>query len=140
MKKRFIALLCAALLFCTAATASAEGLEGLFGKGLQAAGDAFSSLLDGNPLGEEGEKPKDFKALMDEYEAFFDEYIAFMENFDETSSDVQMMLDYTSMLTRYAQAMEALDEIDEEELTDEDVLYYTEVMLRIQRKLAEASL
>lgn len=140
MKKRIIALLCAALLCCAAATASADRLEGLFGKGLEAAGDAFSSLLDDSPFGKDSEKPKDFKELMDEYEAFFDEYIAFMENFDETSNDMQMLLDYTSMLTRYAQAMEALDEIDEEELTDEDVLYYTEVMLRINRKLAEASL
>lgn len=35
--------------------------------------------------------------------------------------------------------MKALDEIEEEDLTDEEELYYIEVMARINEKLAKAA-
>lgn len=132
--KRMLALLLAALLCAQATGACAQGL---FGKGLEAAGDAVSSLLEGNPFAKEKEEPKDFKELMDEYEAFFDEYIAFMKKCDTSSGDLSLLVDYTTMVTRYTEAMEALDEIDEDELSDEEKDYYLEVLARINVKLAK---
>ena len=71
---------------------------------------------------------------MDEYEAFFDEYVAFMKKYQE-SQDLSMMGEYLSMLQRYTETMSALDEIDEGALSDQEALYYAEVMLRINQKL-----
>ena len=80
-----------------------------------------------------------FKAMMDSYEAFFDEYIAFMENYDENGSDLEALMDYFSMLERYAEMLEAMDAIDEDSLSDAELAYYLEVSLRIDSKLLAAS-
>ncbi len=84
-----------------------------------------------------GEVTPDFKKAMDEYEAFFDEYLAFMEKY-EKSSDLspEMLEDFTKYMDRYSQTMEALDAIDEDSLSPADYAYYTEVMLRINKKIA----
>ncbi len=74
-----------------------------------------------------------FRQKMDAYEAFFDSYIAFMRTYD--SDDTSAMLEYLSMMAKYAEAIEALDSIDESQLTPEEDAYYLEVMLRIQQKL-----
>lgn len=76
----------------------------------------------------------EFKAAMDECEAFVDEYVAFMKKYQE-SQDLSMMGEYLSMLQRYTETMSALDEIDEGALSDQEALYYAEVMLRINQKL-----
>lgn len=84
-----------------------------------------------------GEVTPDFKKAMDEYEAFFDEYLAFMEKY-EKSSDLspEMLEDFSTYMERYNQTMEALDAIDEDSLSPADYAYYTEVMLRINKKIA----
>jgi len=69
------------------------------------------------------------KEAMDQYEELFDEYIELMED------DNPNMTAYASALTKYAEAMEAIDEIDEDELTDGDYAYYIEVMTRVNQKL-----
>ena len=77
----------------------------------------------------------EFKKKMDDYEAFFDSYIEFMKNYD--SSDTSAMFTYLNMLAKYADAMEALDAIDESALTPEEEAYYMEVTLRISQKLLQ---
>lgn len=81
----------------------------------------------------------EFKASMDAYEAFFDEYVAFMKTVDEANMGMDTMLKYYDFLTKYTEAMEALEAIDESELTEEEDLYYLDVMLRIDKKLLEAA-
>lgn len=80
----------------------------------------------------------EFKKAMDEYEAFFDEYVAFMITFQESDNVASMMGEYNSMMMQYVETMGALEDIDEDELTDEEALYYAEVMLRINQKLLSA--
>ena len=75
----------------------------------------------------------EFKELMDSYEAFFDEYIVFMENYDENNFD--LMYDYLNYLEEFANTMDKLSEIDENELSEADTLYYLEVTARIYAKL-----
>ena len=132
MMKLVLALvLVASLLFAALPFASAE--EDMLG-GL---GSMFSGML-GGLVGDDDDEPADFYELMDSYEAFFDEYVEFMKNLDEDNlSDLSALADYTSMMTRYAGAMEKLDDIDEDELTEEELAYYIDVMARIEKKLLE---
>ena len=82
----------------------------------------------------------DFKATMDSYEAFFDEYIAFMQKYNSTDDTSSLLLDYMNFMSKYVEYMSALDSIDDSELSTADALYYSEVNLRISKKLIEASL
>ncbi len=80
---------------------------------------------------------EEFKQKMDSLEQFFDSYVEFMKTYD--SSDTAAMMKYLSMMNDYAKAMEALDSIDESQLTPEQDSYYLQVMLRIDQKLLEAA-
>ena len=75
--------------------------------------------------------------MLDDYEAFMDEYIEFMERYSEAdeSSVSAMLLDYLSYLSEYAELVEEIEALDTEEMTDADLLYYTEVTLRVSSKL-----
>ena len=79
---------------------------------------------------------------MDEYEAFFDSYVEFMKKYKnaDASDLASMMVDYTTYMTEYTETMEALEKIeDDEDLSNEELVYYTEVMGRINTKLAEVA-
>ena len=81
-----------------------------------------------------------FKAAMDEYEAFFDSYVEFMEKYTDAdpADSLSMMTDYAKYMQDYTEAMEALEKIkDDEDLSNEELVYYTEVMGRINTKLAK---
>ena len=80
---------------------------------------------------------EEFKKKIDDIEAFFDSYVEFMKSYDMT--DVSMMSQYLDMLSKYEDAMNALDAIDESQLTPEEDAYYTQAMLRIDKKLIEAA-
>ncbi len=80
---------------------------------------------------------EEFKQKMDDLEQFFDSYCEFMKTYD--SSNTAAMMQYLNMMNDYAKAMEALDSIDESQLTPEQDSYYLQVMLRIDQKLLEAA-
>ena len=48
-----------------------------------------------------------------------------------------MLEDFNKYMERYNQTMEALNDIDADSLSPADYAYYTEVMLRINKKIAE---
>ena len=75
----------------------------------------------------------DLVEYLDSYEAFVDEYIEFMKTYD--SSDAEMLVQYTEMLTKLAVFEYNIDKYDESEMSDADLAYYTETMLRISQKL-----
>lgn len=79
----------------------------------------------------------EFKQSMDALEAFFDEYVAFMKDFENSDDTLGMLARYTSMMTQYQESMAALDEINEDELSAADLLYYTQTLARIYQKLDE---
>ena len=85
---------------------------------------------------ERGIRPE-FKEAMDSFEAFFDEYVAFMKAYMDSNDPLGMMEEYTSMMQQYVETMGELEDIDEEELSEEEALYYAEVVLRINQKLLE---
>ena len=79
---------------------------------------------------------------MDDYEDFFDSYVEFMEKYlsADPSNAAAMMLDYAKFMKDYAVAMDALEKIeDDEDLSKEELVYYTEVMGRINTKLASVA-
>ncbi len=78
---------------------------------------------------------QEFKDAMDSYELFFDEYIEFMNKYSENENDISVALDYANFLAQFSETMQDLEEISEDDLSDEEFLYYTEVMLRINQKL-----
>lgn len=86
----------------------------------------------------DGIRPE-FKEAMDVYEAFFDEYAEFMKKYRSTENSFSLLTDYMMIMSRYAEVMESLDEIDEDNLSTEEYLYYVEVMTRINAKLLEAA-
>ena len=65
---------------------------------------------------------------MDGYEAFFDKYINFLKNPD--------LLKYSEMMLEYADNLQALENINDEELSTGDMAYYLEVYARIMTKLS----
>ena len=79
----------------------------------------------------------EFKETMDRYEVFFNEYVSFMQKYNESDDALSMMTDYSDFLERYTEAMEQLSEIESQEISNEELAYYTEVMLRINQKLLE---
>ena len=88
----------------------------------------------------EGIRPE-FKEMMDGYEAFFDEYIEFMQAYQQADGNsVEMLAKYADFMSKYAQTMEQMDQVGEEEMSNEELLYYTEVTTRISQKLLSVAI
>lgn len=83
----------------------------------------------------------EFKEALDSYEDFFDEYIAFMKKYTDADSTeaLEMMGDYTDYMEQYAITMEKLDELETDDLSKEETLYYVKVTNRITEKLLEVA-
>ena len=73
--------------------------------------------------------------FLDSYEAFMDEYCEFMKNYNE--SDPTQLLKYASIMEKYYEFSEKAEAWDEDEMTDEESLYYLKVMNRVNEKLLE---
>ena len=86
----------------------------------------------------DGIRPE-IKEAIDSYEAFFDEYIAFMQSYAENDAPFDMLSDYLDYMTKYADMMQKLDELSNEDLNDAELAYYLEVSARINQKLLDAA-
>lgn len=82
---------------------------------------------------------KEFKEAMDSYEKFFDEYCEFMKKFKESPSDTSLLLQYSTYMQQYTDTMTKLNALNDEDLTDAELMYYLEVNNRITEKLLEIS-
>lgn len=85
---------------------------------------------------ENGIRPE-FKEAMDSYEAFFDEYCEFMNKYKESDNSMSLMSDYADYMTKYTDTMTKMAELENEELSNEELNYYVEVTARITKKLSE---
>lgn len=79
-------------------------------------GDTIQIYLTGTTI----EVHEQFKNVMDSYVEFFDEYVAYMNDPSQNPAGA------VSLLSRYAELIEALDELedDEDEMSDGDLAYY----------------
>lgn len=80
----------------------------------------------------------EFKEAMDSYKATVDAYCDFMKSYD--SSNVEMLAKYTKLYAQYMDTMSKLDDIDEQELSDEEDAYYLQIMSEINQELIETGL
>lgn len=81
----------------------------------------------------------EFKEMMDSYEAFFDEYCEFMKKYNNASDQMSMFAEYSDFMIKYTEYITKLDDVGKSEMSDAELIYYTEVSLRIQKKLLEAA-
>ncbi len=78
----------------------------------------------------------EFKAAMDNYESFMNEYCDFIKKYSENPADIGLIADYAAYMSKYAEAMEKMNEINSEELSAEELVYYLAVTERVAKKLA----
>lgn len=86
----------------------------------------------------EGLRPE-IKEAIDSYEAFFDEYCDFMAKYSSSDDTISMLADYADFMQQYADTMEKLQAMEDQDLTDEETIYYVDAMARINQKLLETS-
>ena len=80
----------------------------------------------------------ELKAFLDSYEEFMDEYIAFMKKYTEDPGNaVSMLTEYATIMEKYGDFAEKIEQYDEKEMSTEDAKYYLEVTTRVTRKMFE---
>lgn len=72
---------------------------------------------------------------IDSYEAFIDEYIELMEEIKNNPSNTSLLSKYADYMTKYADMAKKFEAMEDDEMTDEEALYYAEASLRINKKL-----
>ena len=80
----------------------------------------------------------EIKEAIDSFEVFIDEYCEFMKKYSEDSTSLTMLADYAKFMGKYADMTDKMDKL-EEDFTDAELKYYTEVMLRCDQKLLETA-
>ena len=60
-----------------------------------------------------------------------------MRAYEADPTSVELIGQYSDLMTRYTETINALGEIDEDSLTPADAAYYAEVTARIYEMLAE---
>ncbi len=79
----------------------------------------------------------DIRDAIDSYEAFIDEYCEFLKSYD--SSDLTMLAQYAEMLQKEVEMSQKFDALDDQELTEAEALYYSEVSIRCSQKILAAA-
>ena len=80
-----------------------------------------------------------FKEAMDSYEAFYDEYCDFMKKYQENPTDAKLLAEYSDMLIQLSEMDKEFADWEDENLTKEELAYYSEVSNRVTQKLLEIS-
>ena len=78
-----------------------------------------------------------FDEAIDAYESFIDEYIAFMKTYAESDNSLALLADYVKFAAKLEEYDHKMDKL-EEELTDEEDIYFLEVLNRCNVKLLES--
>ena len=68
-----------------------------------------------------------------------DDYVEFMEKYKDSDNVEEMMNDYNDYLEKYTELTKKMEDVKEDELTDDELQYYTEVMTRVSQKLLDAA-
>lgn len=112
-----------------------------------------SSELNSESIPEQSSKPEEsssngilgniirpeVKAAIDSYEAFIDEYCEFMRKYKDSDDQLALVSDYMDYLKKLSEMGEKFDKMDSSDWTAAETAYYTEVMLRCQKKLLDAA-
>ena len=81
----------------------------------------------------------EIKQAIDSYESFIEEYCQIIEIYNQSGgADLSVLTKYASMMAKYSE-MESQMEKLEEDLTDAELMYYSEVILRCNNRILQAS-
>ena len=86
----------------------------------------------------DGMRPE-FKEAMDRYEDFYNQYCDCMEKYSDNPSDLELLAEYTKLLSKEAEVRKAFEKWDEDEMNDAELSYYIDVNARIQKRLLAVS-
>lgn len=81
-----------------------------------------------------------FKASVDSYEEFFNQYCDFMVKYNSEGNPVSMLADYTKLNAQYLDTIRKFEAMKNEDISPEELQYYSDAMARITQRLSEASL
>ena len=81
----------------------------------------------------------EFKSAMDSYENFMNEYVDFIKKYEENPTDFNLLADYASYMGKYADFVEKFEKWEDEDLNAAELDYYSQVQLRVSKKLLEVS-
>lgn len=87
----------------------------------------------------DGIRPE-IKEALDSYEAFFVEYCDFMKKYSESPDDLTLLDEYAEYMAQYLDTMNKMEQLDDGELSDEELEYYLKVTNRINEMLIDVSL
>lgn len=83
----------------------------------------------------------DWRSFLKEYEDWVDEYIKITKKYSENPTDFSILGDYTDMLSEMTDWAEKTDEMEKalEDASVDELLEYTNELVRIAAKIAEAA-
>ncbi len=79
------------------------------------------------------------KDALDSYEALMNEYCTFMEKYNASPNDMTLLLEYTEYLSKYTDAMDKLNKLDNTEFNDEELKYYIKITNRVNERLLDVA-
>lgn len=74
---------------------------------------------------------------MDAYEEFYGEYCDLMKRYEDDPTDLTVLMKYLEMLTKAEEMTEKFEAWDEDDMSNEELLYYMEVNSRVVAMLLE---
>ena len=83
-----------------------------------------------------GIRPRIKKAI-DSYEKVMDSYCEFMKKYNKSSDTSSMIKDYADYMEKYSDAVEKFQKIKNDNLNNDELSYYTEIQVRVTKKLAD---
>lgn len=106
-------------------------------------GNALTHSYDDSSNASTSEKKSglssDFKKTMDDYEEWFNHYCDVMKKYKNNPSDLSVLSEYYSLVSELSDMQENLDNMDQSEMTKEELDYYIEVTARIEKKLLDVA-
>lgn len=78
------------------------------------------------------------KEAIDSYEAFIDEYCDFMKKYAASDNPLTLMGEYADYMKKLTEMGEKFGELEDNDLTAAEQAYYTEVLLRCEKKMIDA--
>lgn len=85
------------------------------------------------------ELSKDFKEAMDSYEKFMDEYVSFMKKYKENPTDISLLSDYATYISKYTDFVVDFEKWENQEKNAAETAYYIDVQARVSKKLLEVA-
>lgn len=86
----------------------------------------------------DGMRPE-FKEAMDSYEEFYNQYCEFMQQYQENSSDPELLKKYADMVSQMQEMNTKFEAWNQDDLNTEELKYYLDVNNRVMKKLVEVT-